>query len=345
MIKHRASRTSRPLPGRAAGGVDLRIRSIQIAAGLTCACGFLAIALYRAPFGSVVASLARTSPLWLGAAVAAYVVDLTMRAWRWRIILRPIAALPYATVARVLVAGYGLNTIMPLRLGELFRAEFLKKTCGVPRVPALASIVVERLLDGLTVVACLGVGLLFAARARQPDAVMIDALVVGSVLFGTVLVAALCLGDHRVASLFDRFQRLSGPVLAARDGIGILRTRRTVPIAFLTVIVYLLESLSIWCVFKALGFPLGMTDTLVVLGIGALGTLLPSGPGFLGTLQLAFILGIEFAGGDSAIGAAGATLIQCCMLLPIAVVATGILIHGSGGVLGATIARREPETV
>src|SRR5215472_15838854 len=142
----------------------LNARLLQLAIGLACAVFFLALAFYRAPFGSVAAVLAHTDPWWLGAAMLAYMVNLALRAWRWRMILKPTAEVPYPAVARVLVVGYGLNTIMPARLGELFRAEFFKKTYGLPRVPVLTSIVVERLFDGLMVVGCLAIGLVLAAR-------------------------------------------------------------------------------------------------------------------------------------------------------------------------------------
>ncbi len=94
----------------------------------------------------------------------AYAINLSLRTWRWQIILRPVAAIPYPIVARALLVGYGLNTIMPARLGELFRAEFFKKTFGLSRIWGLTSIVIERLFDGLTVVTCLGIG------GRDPDA-------------------------------------------------------------------------------------------------------------------------------------------------------------------------------
>jgi len=67
---------------------------------------------------------------------------LALRAWRWQVILRPVAAIPYPSVARALLVGYGLNAIMPARLGELFRAEFFKKTYGLSRVWGLTSIVI-----------------------------------------------------------------------------------------------------------------------------------------------------------------------------------------------------------
>src|SRR6516164_7655575 len=166
-------------------------RLLQFSIGLACAVFFLTLALCRAPLSAVGAILARTEPLWLGAAFCAYAACLALRARRWQTILRSVAAVPYPIVARVLIVGCGFNTIMPARLGELFRVELFKRSYGLPRVPVLTSIVVERLFDGLAVVGCLALGLVLAVRAGRPAAVLIDAAVAGGLLFGGVLIVAL----------------------------------------------------------------------------------------------------------------------------------------------------------
>jgi glycosyltransferase 2 family protein len=311
----------------------LNTRIIQIIVGIACTFFFLALALHHVPRDAVGASLARADPIWIGAAMFAYAVNLALRAWRWQMILAPVAAVPYPIVARVLLVGYGSNTIMPARLGELFRAEFCKISFGLSRVWALTSIVVERLFDGLTVVACLGAGLLLAARTRQPAGLLIDVLAVGGALFGTILVVALCLGGPRISSLFAGFPRFSNQLTAVCKGLAILRTRRTMQVAILTLVIYVPDALSLWCIVKAVGLGLGLTDTLVLVGAASLSTLLPSGPAFLGTLQWGYVLAIEFAGAQGAVGIAAATLTQFCLLLPLAVVAAAVLVHGSGSLL------------
>jgi hypothetical protein len=132
---------------------------------------------------------------------------------------------------------------------------------------------------------------------------------------------------------------------AIENGLSILHRRRGLHAAVLTLIVYVPETLSLWLVVKAVGFDLGFADTLVLVGAASLGTLLPSGPAFLGTLQLAYMLAIEFAGGRAAIGIAAATLAQFFVLLPVAVVATGVLLHGSGNTLLRAAVRRIERTL
>ena len=154
----------------------MNMRVIQIGIGLACTFFFLALALYRVQLGHVGAALAHADPRCIGAAVAAYAVNLSLRTRRWQIILRPVATIPYRVVGTALLVGYGLNSIMPARLGELVRAEFFKKNFGLSRIWGLTSIVIERLFDGLTVVACLGVCLFLSARTRQGADIVIDLL-------------------------------------------------------------------------------------------------------------------------------------------------------------------------
>ena len=101
------------------------------------------------------------------------------------------------------------------------------------------------------------------------------------------------------------------------------------------------DALSLWLIVKAVGLGLGFADSLVLLGAASLSTLLPSGPAFLGTLQFAYALTIEFAGAPRVVGIVAATLSQLCLLLPIAVVTAGLLAQGSGGVFRTALARQE----
>jgi len=319
----------------------MNLRVIQVTFGLACTLIFLAIAFYRVQLGAVSTALAGANPVWIVAAMLVYSVNLVLRAWRWQVILRPVAAIPYPTVVRALLVGYGLNAVMPARLGELFRAEFFKKTFGLSRVSGLTSIVIERLFDGVMVMGCLGVGLLSAAAARPNMGLLENVLVIGSVLFGGMLVAAFYLSGSVKSRIVGRFPRLSARMTMVQQGFEILRTWRTLEVIVITLIIYVPDTLSVWFLVKAVGLTLGFADTLVLVGAAALSTLLPSGPAFLGTLQFAYALAIEFAGVARALGIAAATLAQVSLLVPLAVIAAAIIVHGSGTALYTILARRQ----
>jgi glycosyltransferase 2 family protein len=321
----------------------MNTRTIQLVIGLICTLFFLCLAFYRVQLGAVGEALASAAPGWIAAAMLVYAANLGLRTWRWQVILRPVAAIPYATVGRTLLVGYGLNAIMPARLGELFRAEFFKKTYGLSRVWGLTSIVIERLFDGITVICCLGIGLISAAAARPNAGLLIHAFITACVLFGAILIAAFYLSGSMASRIVGRFPGLSAQMAMVQQGFEILRTWRTVEVVAITVMIYLPDALSLWLLVKALGLTLGFSDTLVLLGAASLSTLVPSGPAFLGTLQFAYALAIEFAGGARAVGIAAATLAQLCLLLPLALIAAGILVHGSGRVLFDIWTRRRVE--
>jgi uncharacterized protein (TIRG00374 family) len=321
----------------------MKVRLIQIVVGLACTLFFLAIALYRVQLGAVSAALAGADPVWVAAAMLIYALNLVLRAWRWQVILRPAAVIPYPIVARALLVGYGLNAVMPARLGELLRAEFLKKTYGLSRVWGLTSIVIERLFDGITVICCLGFGLLFAAAAKPNAGLLIKALMTGSILFGVLLVAAVYLSGSIMSRIVGRFPGLSGHMAMVQQGFEILRTRRILEVVAITFIIYVPDALTLWFLVRAVGLTLGFSDTLVLLGAASLSTLVPSGPAFLGTLQFAYSLAVEFAGGARALGIAAATLAQLCLLLPLAVIAAAVIVHSSGTSLYAIVAGRSSD--
>jgi uncharacterized protein (TIRG00374 family) len=274
----------------------MRMRVIQITIGLAGTFFFLALALYRVPLGQVGAALAQADPIWIAAAITAYAVNLALRTRRWQMILQPVAAIPYRVVGRALLVGYGLNTIMPARLGELFRAEFFKNIYGLSRIWALTSIVIERLFDGLTVVACLAVGLVLTATMPLEAGIVIDVLVTAGILFGAILLASLSLSGSLMSRLLARLPRIAAQMGMVQRGFAILHTWRTLEIAILTLLIYLPDALSLWFLIKAVGLALRLGDLLVLVGLASLSTLVPSGPAFLGTLQFAYALAIEFAG-------------------------------------------------
>src|SRR6266478_1781577 len=209
---------------------------------------------------------------------------------------------------------------------------------GLARASTLSSIVVEGLFDGLTVVGCLGFGLLFGTK--QNPAALIDVVLIGGALLGVIFLAALYLAGPGTSGSFVRSPRISAQLMMVQQALHILRTRRIVAVALLTLIIYLPDTLSLWLMVKAVGLDLGFSDTLVLLGAASLSTLLPSGPVFLGPLQFAYALAIEFAGAPAAAGIAAATLDQLCILLPMALIAAGVLVHGARGVLCAALATR-----
>ena len=307
---------------------------VQLAAAAAGTIFFLAVAFYRTPLAQVSAAIGHADPRWIAGAIAVYAGNLALRSLRWQLILRPVAPLSYRSIGEALLVGYGLNTIMPARLGELARIEFLNRSSRLPRVWGVTSIVVERLCDGVAVVGCLAIGLLVGATANAAGDVLDALLVTGGSLFAAVLVAAWLLSGSAVTRFGLRFPRLAPSFDKLRCGFAILRSGRQVLwVAGLTLAICVPDALTAWCVVKAAGLTLGPFQTMVLVGAAALSSLVPAGPAYLGTLQFAYALAVEFAGGNRALGIAAATLDQLFVLLPVAIIAGLILLGRSGSQL------------
>ncbi|HRE29544.1 MAG TPA: lysylphosphatidylglycerol synthase transmembrane domain-containing protein, partial [Anaerolineales bacterium] len=81
--------------------------------------------------------------------IAVYFVGVWARAWRWHYLLKPIKAISTNTMFPIVTIGYMGNNILPARAGEVLRAFVLRKQQGVPVSASLATIVVERIFDGV----------------------------------------------------------------------------------------------------------------------------------------------------------------------------------------------------
>src|SRR5262245_21557316 len=132
---------------RAPGFACLRWRKRQILFGLCIGAVLLSATLRTAPLQEIAAALAPLDRPWAATAVACYALDLALRTVRWRILLATAAPASLGLIARALVIGYGLNILLPARLGELARIEHLKFCCGSRRSRTLPSLLLERSFD------------------------------------------------------------------------------------------------------------------------------------------------------------------------------------------------------
>ena len=133
-------------------------------------------------------------------------VDVGARGARWRALLAPIAPLPYRRVLGYTYIGYLANNVLPARLGELYRSHALGEGEGVSRTTVLGTVVVERVVDTIMVVAIAAL----AVVVLSVRGVMGSAVLLG-LAFVSLLVIALGLGmaAHRLpgAARVDRDHR------------------------------------------------------------------------------------------------------------------------------------------
>ena len=232
--------------------------------------------------------------LWIAPAVALYLVALLVRTVRWQALLSSERHVAMRDLLPTMAMGRGANNIYPFRTGEIVRVLLLKRLNGVSIAVGFASILVERMFDGLTMVLFL---ILAALIGGIPDylqyAVWVALAVFGvalAVVYGTVQwpSAVQSLAEWLTASLAPRRFRPRLLDVATRfiggfSSIGSVFSLTL--ILLLSIAVWTAETLSYRLLMNAFGFGVSLHQLLLMSSAANLGTALPSGPGNLGTFD------------------------------------------------------------
>jgi uncharacterized protein (TIRG00374 family) len=117
--------------------------------GVLISAGFLWWALRGLRLADIWEVVRHARMAWLVPGVAVYFLAVWARAWRWHYLLRPLKAIPTRSMFPIVCIGYMGNNIYPARAGELLRAYVLRRRQAVPISASLATILVERVFDGV----------------------------------------------------------------------------------------------------------------------------------------------------------------------------------------------------
>ncbi|HVG81521.1 MAG TPA: lysylphosphatidylglycerol synthase transmembrane domain-containing protein [Methylomirabilota bacterium] len=293
----------------------------QALIGVVIGAALLALTAERASFGAMLEPLRRMDAGWAALALIAYGLDLGLRVIRWRLLFVKVAPLPLATFARALIVGYGLNILLPARLGELARIEYLKLKTETRRSAAIPAILVERAMDGLFVLGALAAGLAIAHAAGAGSPLLVGLIGAGAATVGLLVAASFALRRVPEAILRRLPARATESLARAHGSLVAMAPRRLAGAALLTVAIYAAEALALAAIVAAIGTTATIALLLTLLGAASLSTLLPTAPGFLGSSQLAYALGVELVGRSPALGAAAATAVQVVLFAPVVVAA------------------------
>ena len=113
----------------------------------------LLLLLYQVDMGELKDALRNADYVLLAPSIVVYFIAVFFRAVRWRYLLTPMGLFPVRRLYPVVIIGYMANNLLPVRLGEFVRSYFLARQEDVKATSALATIAVERVYDGITLLA------------------------------------------------------------------------------------------------------------------------------------------------------------------------------------------------
>ncbi len=272
--------------------------------GFLVSFAFIALALKRIEWAQTLAAFRQADYRLAAVAVLSTTLSYVLRTIRWGWILRPVGVFPFSRLYPPLIIGFAVNNILPGRLGEFARAYLLSRKEEVSGSLAFATVAMERVLDGLTIVGALAlVGLFWPLPAwGRRLAWASGALFASAMAFLAVLLAArakaLALAEIVTRPLPERWrERLLGMLDSFAEGLDVLRSPGVLAVvAGLSVAVWSVEAVTYWSVITAFHVQLAgvglLWETLFLLSVVNLGVMIPAAPGGVGPFQAAAILAL-----------------------------------------------------
>jgi glycosyltransferase 2 family protein len=275
--------------------------------------------------------ISRCSLYYLLLAVLIHVLQLVIRAWRWRILLGPIKRTGFSNRILSVVIGFAANCLLPARLGEFVRADQLGQREQISRSSVFATIVVERLADGFTLLLVLMIGLLYVEFPENMDAVSAGLKSAGILLFiSYVMIIVFFFGFRlkpdlymiilgkmlfflpdsmrsRITDVVQKFGRGLEPVRGLY-GWGIL--------IFYSLLLWSLSIFQIKFIEHSIGLSLPVIAAFLVLSMASFGVMIPSAPGYIGAFHLAVLYGFMFFGVSREEGLSAAILYHASFFFP-----------------------------
>jgi uncharacterized protein (TIRG00374 family) len=305
-------------------GRSRRAVLVTLVVGLPLSAVFLWLSLRDANMKAVGQTIGDARPAPLIAAVVLIGVMYWFQAMRWRRIAGN--ALSRRSVYGMLVAGLAVNNVVPGRIGDFLRANWIARATGVPGGRGLATVVLDRGGDLVVLAATLFLCLPFITHTPWVDRLVVGAAVVAIVFLAAVLAAQVYSRrrDRDTGSDRGLVRRL------ARDTLDGLSTPMSVAdgavLVGFSVAAWLAWSAAAMLCGRALGIEITPLEAVFFASVVNLGVAIPSSPGFVGTYQWLVVSTLALYGVGHDEGLAFAVVFQACWYLPTTVVGGALLI-------------------
>lgn len=275
---------------------------LRLAVGIVVSVVFLAVTLSRVDLEEAAAAIGRAAPIGLLAALAVVFVDLAIRAFRWHVLLSRVEGAgerpPYRLAFGYLTLGFAANFVLPARLGDIARAVLAADSFRTPRLAIFGTVMLERLGDGLIMLALAIVSSLVVASASE-ELQSLTGFAIALVVAGLVgaVVGWLAITRTRLAS--TRLAVLAtGLIRRVSAGAGALRNPAgAAGFVGLTALLATTATIVAWTVARAVGIDLSPVQAVLFLSGIALSLAIPAAPGALGTYEFvgtAIITGLGY---------------------------------------------------
>lgn len=280
-------------------------------------------------------------------AVAVYFAGVAVRALRWSVVLGPVRRVSPLRLFPIVVIGFTANNVLPVRLGELVRAYLLGQREGMSKTVALGTIAVDRLFDGLALLALFFLAALLIPSVQWArDPVIVNVVRLTAIAFGGVGLVFLALVflprvSRRIAARLLRIttwtllrlplgpgrkpllrfeERTESLVDLFLQGLEAMRSPWRVALALpLSLAIWTIEAVMFLFVAQGFGLHLPFTVMLLATATSNLITTVPSSQGGVGPFEGVLVGTLALFGVGSGQAGAFAVALHAALLVPVTV--------------------------
>ena len=243
-------------------------------------------------------------------AIAVHYSSFYVRGLRWKKLLNAIqirAATPALT--EMVFLSWFANSIVPAKIGDVYRSYLLKRYNSSPMSTSLGTIVVERIFDIAVLLILLSVSGAILFKDKMPGHILqcreVGYLLLVFGMMGLVLLKVfkdhiMRIIPHKFVMIFENLHR------SVYDSFS--NTNTFVNVSILTVVSWFLESGRFLLVTRALGVDLDLPVIIFVVLAASLLTAIPLTPAGLGAVEVSIVGILAIMGIDTAVGTSIALL-------------------------------------
>lgn len=303
--------------------------------GIAVTAAFLLWAVHDVDLHDVLAGVRTANPLLILASAGVATLTFPLRTLRWHVLLRAPDGSPYAwrPLWDATAIGFMANNLLPARAGEFARAWVASRQLPVRFTTALASIGVERVFDGLIMLALMAAAIAapsFPSHATLGGSSVSRVATGVALVFGVALVLAFVVAVRPAPwlALIDRVaitvlpERLARRVRSLADGMieGLAALRspgRFAAVIGWSLVLWLVNAAAFALCFRAFHLPVPAEGALLLQGLIGFGVAIPAAPGFWGVFEYCTRLTLQFYGIGATLALAYAFTFHIAGFIPI----------------------------
>lgn len=239
-----------------------------------------------------VSSLWNIQPGWIAASIAATLLTYVARAFRWQVLLNPLKSVRMGPLITTNVLGFSAIYLLG-RAGELVRPLWLTRREHIPLTASVATIIVERFLDTMMLIALFGLALLLvqlpSAAEHTVTLMKNTAWVMVASSAGAMIFLFLFRSNIERIVRYIPFAKVASLLTNFSEGLSFLDRSRNFGLAIMhSVFVWIVIVLQFWFMLLGMNFHFSVSAATLVMVGAAIGSIAQV-PGIGGGFQAGYV--------------------------------------------------------